>query len=220
MMRMAGRSKEGLSKAIKTNEEGQIEVVEQKDIIEQFSGFLVKDTQAAKTAIVQVKKGGELDRGVFLDGRSSKTADFLPIPMVDSHYMLRDDAINEDGIFYADISKFELIRVRFVSSSGTTTVSTTLTNQECPKPFDVPIKYKRITPADNLVLGKFRAIEPLTDITLHEQTRLLAPGSVENHGDTMFDVIETGDMRSAGQTLFGPFARVRLTSGVALLVLL
>lgn len=147
---------------------------------------------------------------IDIRGRKEDSDDWEPIKPITEKLFLLDDRIEEEGKYYFDLCFYNEVSIR----AGSTTLSDytadyVLLQHPCPKPVDAQMKFIRLTPEDGHVEGRFRAIEPLTDITLHNITRFYLRGSRP---------FETGDKRLAGHTIFGVFDRVRITEGVALLV--
>lgn len=222
MMRIAGRNDQGRAKAIQTDRDGNQIVVSKittniVSITEDISESVYIDTKDGSTAIITLKNPNDDIGAYYFGGRAKLNGDFVKVPCIDSNGQLREDRIDKEGIYYVNVSGFEQLGVKINSSSVTATISVVITTAPTPQPIDSPVKYKRINSEDGLVKGKFRAIEPLTDITLHEQTQLAEIFSGSTNGGRPF---ERGDERKQGHTLFGHFNQVRLESGTALLVLL
>lgn len=225
-MRIAGRNDQDRAKPIQTDREGRLITVSKNDDDTVFlheegvtpaTSYLV-DVEEASTLVMYVSVEPTISRGIVFLGRYNR-GEYVKIPVIDHNRILRTDDIIKEGIYYVDVSMFDEVNIRAVSSSYDGVLSYTTTTVMCPQAIDAPVKYKRITTEDGLVKGQFRAIEPITDITLHEQTRLSQEYS-DSQSLPELSQFETGDGRVAGQTLFGPFSQVRLYSGSAWLVLL
>lgn len=222
MMRIAGQNDQNRARPIQTDRDGNIQ------IISLFSNTIVERKQGDSSFYIDVAKGNSVT--IFLSNPNDDPNTFYfegigsrdrkvrgTVPVIDSNLILRTDPLSEEGIYYIDVSGFEELGVRVRTSSITATINVVVSTSPCPQPIDSPVKYQRITSEDGLVVGKFRAIEPITDITLHEDTSLLGEYHESSVGATVF---ETGDERKQGHTIFGPFSRVHLDYGTALLVLL
>jgi len=212
---------------ISLKQDGEIEdPVPGPQLVEEYGAIVASIPEAgayeikgASSLVMHVEAGAVGDRGFFVEGRTKQNNVYSKLPAIDAKRMLRADTLNETGVFYWNTAGLDFIRISKYSSTDTTKMLAYLTTMKAPDAIEAPVRYRRITPDDMEVTGKFRAIEPLTDITLHANTRLLAQyngttGAAEN------SVFQNGDTRLTGQTLFGPFDRVRITSGAALLVLL
>ncbi len=209
MMRIAGRGEDGKAKAIKTDASGVIVTKSGGHQFLEFSG-----TDIGSTAEINVENFNRVTFEVqganplyVIEGRDVNHA-WVPLPlMTQEHILTLRKRTLTVGIYYVDVSHYNAVRILHVSSGTLGQWRATISSLPCPNPIDVQVAYQRIE-GDMEVDGLFRAIEPLTDITFSSRTRDL---SLEN---PFLD----GDVIQAGQTLFGPFNRVRITEGVALLV--
>lgn len=181
------------------------------------SGSRSLETNGALSLVMRLENPNN-DEFVFcVEGLTEDGGSYVQVPVIDGNGVARYDSVNKEGLYFVNLSGLERVRIKRYSSSVTAKVHYNLSHTPCPNPLEAPVKYIRITPTDNAVSGKFKAIEPLSDITLHSDTRFLGEGISPSSG---VGVIQTGDVRLTGQTLFGHFQRVRISSGAALLVLL
>lgn len=212
MMRNAGRGEDGLAKPISVTNEGITKIQSNGGITE---SSLFSD-ESAITVVVSTYNQAVIDvKGenpyLFVQGKDF-TGEWQRLPHMNVKRFLMTDPIEMEGRYYIDVMGYDELRIIKASSSSLYQGSITLLVDPLPAPLDTEIKYQRITPADDVVDGYFRAIEPLTDITMDVATRFL-------HGYTS-GVFQNTDVRLAGQPIYGPFNRVKIRDGVALLVLL
>lgn len=158
------------------------------------------------------------DFGIRVRGQANGLDTRRYLPILDENRFLHPYHMYKTGRYYVDLSGIDTIDILpHPNRVDPFEAQFTLSTLPAPEPLDVPVRYKRITPEDGAVTGKFRAIEPLTDINLSPSIRYLEK---QNNEGSLGVGFATSDIRLAGQPLFGPFSRVEITEGVALLVLL
>lgn len=140
--------------------------------------------------------------------------EYVNVPFVDSNRMMVRSHLYKSGVYYADISQFDNIRLELRDSRLNAELLVVLSDGDMPQPLDAPVRYKRIDADSEDVYGNIRAIIPLSDLEMGVNTLL-----VSDSGETGDAVFQDYDSVPAGLTIFGPFRRVRLRSGVALLVM-
>lgn len=140
--------------------------------------------------------------------------EYVNVPFVDSNRMMIRSHLYKNGVYYADISQFDSVRLELRDTRLNAELLVVLSDGDMPQPLDAPVRYKRIDADSEDVYGNIRAIIPLTDLEMGVNTLL-----VDEVGETGNAVFQDYDSVPAGLTIFGPFRQVRLRSGVALLVM-
>lgn len=153
-----------------------------------------------------------------IEGRSFSGI-WQDLKMIDEKLMLIPSITRQPGRYKIDLVGIDAIRWVASSSSYKFTANVTLSSRYAPTPLDSAVRYKTLRPSDGEVVGYFRAIEPLTDISLTERIRMIEKDKTDlsNPDRSPF---RNGQTRLAGQPLYGPFDRVKIDDGEALLVLM
>lgn len=206
----------------------KVEVKNQVDILPSWTktsslssvggGETTHNVSAYNSLICEIKITGNY--GIMIRGETKNNAvSSRYLPALDEKRFLHPFHLKKTGRYYIDLSGIDTISIVGHPKREAFEAQFTFSTMPAPEPLDVPVRYKRITPEDGLVVGDFRAIEPLTDIQLSSTTRY-TESSLNEASETKNTGFLDSDIRLAGQPLFGPFERVQITQGVALLVLL
>lgn len=169
-------------------------------------GVILKNKVSKYNCLIIDVKG--LNRYFYVQGLNH-LGTWVNLRLITEGRVLIGDYIPVEGRYFVDIRGYDEIRLSVNSSGGDFSVKVTLTVDSPPDILSTYVRYKKITAADLAVEGYFWAIEPLTDIIIHSNTK---------HAIDISDAVFAGETRLAGQVLFGPFRRVQISSGTALLV--